>query len=212
MRLLKTEWEPGRDPPRGAGSKSLVNFVAEDLLRETISSGVEGSRALSTQSGHRHLVASEEEISSSILCFLSKQAWCQRTGTYRHWILGNDYLGHIGDGLHVARLALLGFHGCRVINISLSARHQISFTYNYLRKQHKTYIPQNLRLDHVLHLVHRIWKNISLSILSTSLIAWGFNSHAIVASCYHRCIVGRLAPAFLPWLRCNRFRLARALV
>ena len=61
MRLLKTEWEPGRDPPRGAGSKSLVNFVAEDLLRETVSSGVEGSRAFSTQSGHRHLVASEEE-------------------------------------------------------------------------------------------------------------------------------------------------------
>ena len=76
MRLLNTEWEPGRDPPRGAGSKSLVNFVAEDLLRETVSSGVEGSRAFSTQSGHRHLVASEEEIITSIQCFLSKLPWC----------------------------------------------------------------------------------------------------------------------------------------
>ena len=73
MRLLKTEWEPGRDPPRGAGSKSLVNFVAEDLLRETVSSGVEGSRAFSTQSGHRHLVASgEEKEIYQYCCLLSK--------------------------------------------------------------------------------------------------------------------------------------------
>ena len=74
MRLLKTEWEPGRDPPRGAGSKSLVNFVAEDLLRETVSSGVEGSRAFSTQSGHRHLVASRKERDNqlSISLFSSK--------------------------------------------------------------------------------------------------------------------------------------------
>ena len=64
MRLLKTECEPGRDPPRGAGSKSLVNLVAEDRLRETVSSGVEGSRAFSTQSGHLHLAASSVNISA----------------------------------------------------------------------------------------------------------------------------------------------------
>ncbi len=88
MRLLKTEWEPGRDPPRGAGSKSLVNFVAEDLLRETVSSGVEGSRALSTQSGHRHLVASEEL-------------------TYQFYVSSNSKIHGVGR----QELTVIGFQG-----------------------------------------------------------------------------------------------------
>ena len=112
MRLLKTEWDPGRDPPRGAGNKSLVNFVAEDLLRETVSSGVEGSRAFSTQSGHRHLVASEEEKKyiNTVAYFQNKDGVGSGSReTYHHWISGIDYLGHIGDGLHIARLVFGSF-------------------------------------------------------------------------------------------------------
>ena len=58
IRVLKTEWEPGLDTPRWAGSKSRVNFVAEDRRRETASSVLSGSTPFSTQDGHLHLIGS----------------------------------------------------------------------------------------------------------------------------------------------------------
>lgn len=59
MRVLNTECEPGLDTPRWAGSRSLVNLVAEDRRRETVSSVFSGSRAFSTHSGHLHLIGSK---------------------------------------------------------------------------------------------------------------------------------------------------------
>ena len=49
MRVLKMECDPGLEVPRCAGSKSLVSLDAEDrLLLVASSSGISGSRALST--------------------------------------------------------------------------------------------------------------------------------------------------------------------
>ena len=59
IRVLKTECESGRKTPRCAGSKSLVNFDAEGLLREAVSSVISGSKAFSTHPGHRHFDESE---------------------------------------------------------------------------------------------------------------------------------------------------------
>lgn len=58
MSVLKTEWEPGLDAPRWAGSRSRVNLVADDRRRETASSGFSGSRAWFTQFRHLHLLLS----------------------------------------------------------------------------------------------------------------------------------------------------------
>lgn len=60
MRLLKTECDPGRAAPRCAGSKSLASFGADARLWDMRSSGSgwSGSRAFSTQFGHRHCSAS----------------------------------------------------------------------------------------------------------------------------------------------------------
>ena len=143
-----------------------MNLVADDLRLET-APGVEGSRALSMQSGHLQPEGSEtcklafdceeEDANSSFLPSFDLKDFASRA--HCRWAAGSWLAPSSKEEPSTGRSTKSLF------GIS-TARYQTFFlTYNYLRKLNKPCTLQNLHSGHFLHRYHKICLSVSLPII-----------------------------------------------